>query len=472
VADEGLCGSGTPKEHTSVMQHPQLAGLILASAVITLDGTATTIALSAIGRDLSAPMSRLQWIVNAPLLVLVAMLLPAGTLADRFGRLRVIRIGLGVFVVASVVCVAAWSDVALIAAKLAQGLGGALVLPAVLALLRGAYAQPAERTRVFGIWAAWTGAASAAGPLLAGLLVDLWSWRTVFLPSIAAGLLALAILRRAKWAETAARPGPIPTTAILAFMALFGAAAYLLIQAPRSGLAGPQPVFAVVLALIGLAALARDRQRDVLLPRELLNARNCLPANATTFALYFGMFGLSFLVVLYVQQVLQYSAFWAAIVLLPMSLMLLLAERFGTLTAVVGARPLAVSGALSAALGIGWIGSTPHPVPFWSHIIVGSALFGLGISLAVSALTHAAVAAVPETCAGAASGLNHAVVRAAGLVAVAFLGSLAAPGISDVISAEGFQRSLLTCAAMVAAGGVLGSALLRDAAPGGINPEP
>jgi hypothetical protein len=176
--------------------------------------------------------------------------------------------------------------------------------------------------------------------------------------------------------------------------------------------------------------------------------------------------------VLYVQQVLQYSAFWAAIVLLPTSLMLLLAERFGTLTAVVGARPLAVSGSISAALGIGWIGSTPHPVPFWSHLIVGSALFGLGISLAVSALTHAAVAAVPETCAGAASGLNHAVVRAAGLVAVAFLGSLAAPGISDVISAEGFQRSLLTCAAMVAAGGVLGSALLRDAAPGGINPEP
>jgi hypothetical protein len=197
-----------------------------------------------------------------------------------------------------------------------------------------------------------------------------------------------------------------------------------------------------------------------------------VPANATTFALYFGMFGLSFLVVLYVQQVLQYSAFWAAIVLLPMSLMLLLAERFGTLTAAVGARPIAIGGALSAAFGIAWMGSAPHPVPFWSHIIVGSALFGLGISLAVSALTHAAVAAVPETCAGAASGLNHAVVRAAGLVAVALLGSLAAPGLSDAISAEGFQRSLLTCAAMVAAGGVVGSALLRDDAPGGISPEP
>jgi MFS family permease len=221
------------------MPRRQLAGLILASALITLDGTATTIALSAIGRDFAVPISRLQWIVNAPLLVLAAMLLPAGTLADRFGRLRVIRLGLGVFVAASVMCVAAWSDLALIAAKFAQGLGGALVLPAVLAMLRGAYEQPAERTRGFGIWAAWTGAASAAGPLLAGLLVDLWSWRTAFVPSIAAGLLAIALLRRATWAEAAARPGPIPATAILALMALFGAAAYLLIQAPRGGLAGP-----------------------------------------------------------------------------------------------------------------------------------------------------------------------------------------------------------------------------------------
>jgi MFS transporter, DHA2 family, methylenomycin A resistance protein len=137
------------------MHRRQLAGLILASAVITLDGTATTIALPAIGRDLSASMSRLQWIANAPLLVLAAMLLPAGTLADRYGRVRILRVGLMGFVAASLACAMAPSDIAVIWARLAQGAGGALVLPAALAVLRGAYTDPGERARIFGVWAAW-----------------------------------------------------------------------------------------------------------------------------------------------------------------------------------------------------------------------------------------------------------------------------------------------------------------------------
>ena len=116
------------------------------------------------------------------------------------------------------------------------------------------------------------------------------------------------------------------------------------------------------------------------------------------------------------------------------------------------------------------MGSSPHPVPFWSHMMVGTGLFGFGVSVAVSTLTHAAVAAVPATCAGAASGLNHAVVRAAGLAAVALLGSLAQPGVSEAISAEGFRRAILTCAAIVAAGALAGTVLLRDEEPGGLSP--
>lgn len=220
--------------------------------------------------------------------------------------------------------------------------------------------------------------------------------------------------------------------------------------------------------IVGTAVLVRDPRRQVLFPRELLTARNCLPANATTFALYFGMFGLSFIVVLYVQQLLQYSALWAAVVLLTISILLLFAERLGRLTAVIGTRWVIVAGAVAAAVGIGWIGSSPHPVPFWSHLIAGTGLFGFGLSVAVSALTHAAVAGVPETCAGTASGLNHAVVRAAGLVSVALLGSIAAPGMSDSVSAEGVQRALLTCAGVVGAGGILGGVFLRDDQPGGL----
>jgi MFS family permease len=439
--------------------------LILASALITLDGTAATIALPAIGRDLSIPMERLQWIANAPLLALAAMLLPAGSMGDRLGHIQVLRTGLMIFAAASFVCVAAWSDTALIAARLGQGVGGAFVLPAVLAMLRGAYDDAAERTRMFGVWAAWTGAASAAGPLWAGLLIDITSWRAVFMSSAAVGLGALMLLRHARPVAAAGRSGPPPGIATVALIVLLGAFAYLLMQGARNGLREGLLLLPVALAVTGAVALIRDPRRYVLFPPELLKARNCLPANAITFALYFGMFGLSFLLALYVQQVLHYSASWAAVVMLPISIMLLFAERFGRLTTSMGVKWFVLGGALTAAAGIGWIGTASHPVPFWSHLIVGTTLFGLGLSVAVSALTHAAVATVPEECAGAASGLNHAVVRAAGLIAVVVLGSMAAPGASDVISGKGFQRAVLVCAAVVAAGGIVGSARLRDDEP-------
>ena len=180
------------------------------------------------------------------------------------------------------------------------------------------------------------------------------------------------------------------------------------------------------------------------------------------------MFGVSFLLVLYVQQVLRYSALWAATVLLPMSVMLMFAERFGRLATSFGTRSLIISGAVLSASGIGWIGSSPHPLPFWSHIMGGTALFGLGISVAVSALTHAVVAAVPDTCAGAASGLNHAVVRMAGLVAVALLGSIAAPDVSDAVSPDGVRCAMIVCAIVVGIGGVWGSVLMRNEEPGGL----
>lgn len=435
--------------------------------MITLDGTATIVALPAIGHDLSATMARLQWVVNAPLLVLAALLLPAGTLADRYGRGRLIRIGLTVFAVASIACSMSQSDEVVIAGRLVQGAGGALLLPACLAVLRATSSDVAERARLFGIWAAWTGAASAVGPLMAGALVELVSWRALFVVTAVGAGIALRLLGHAPPVGAPPRHVPLPGVGTVSLALLLGAVAYGLMQTAEAGLT-PALGWPVALAFVSGLLLVRDRHRHALLPRELLVSRNCVPANATTFAFYFGMFGVSFLVVLYVQQVLRYSAMWGAIVMLPTSLMLLLAERFGRLTPVFGTRALIVTGALLAAAGIGWMGARSHPLPFWSHIIVGTALFGLGLSVAASALTHAAVAAVPETYAGAASGLNHAVVRAAGLVAVALLGSIAAPGVAEMVSAEGVQRAMILCALVVGIGGVWGSALLRDEAPGGL----
>jgi hypothetical protein len=376
-----------------------------------------------------------------------------------------IRIGLLAFIAGSAACAAAPSDGWLIAAKLLQGAGGALVLPAALAILRGAHADAGERARVFGIWTAWTGVASAAGPLVAGALVDLGSWRTVFVPPAAAAVAASLLIGR-EAPSTEERPGPVPGTAAIALVLMLGGVAYVLMRSASVGVQDPWLAIPAAIAVASAVVLARDRQRHVLFPRELVSSRNCLPANASTFALYFGMFGLSFLLVLYVQQVLGHSALRAAVILLPMSVMLLLAERFARLTTSVGTRWLIVAGALSAGAGIGWIGA--QPLPAWWHIVVGTGVFGFGLSVAVSALTHAAVAGVPESCAGAASGLNHAVVRAAGLASVALLGSIAAPGLSDAVSAEGVRIAMLVCAAVVIGGGVAGGVLLRDDEPGGV----
>lgn len=453
------------------MERRQLSGLMLASALITFDGTATTVALPVIGKSFSASVFSLQWVSNAPLLVLAALLLPAGLMADRFGRVRVIRIGLATFSAGAALSVAASSVGLLITARLLLGLGGALILPATLALLRASADEADERTRIFGLWAAWTGVAAALGPLVAGVLVDLLTWRAIFALSAAAGLASLPLVRSQTLPASTPRQHPVPFVASAALVLLLGAAAYALMAFAGGAGEWTQLALPCTVAIAAVVPLVRDPRSHQLVPRELLRARNCMPANAASFALYFGMFGLSFLVALYTQQVLGYGALRAAVVLLPISVMLFFAEAFGRLSSRFGTRTLIIAGTLCAAAGIYWIASGPHPLAFWSRLLVGTALHGLGLSLAVSALTHAAVAAVPETCAGAASGLNHAVVRVAGLLAIAVLGSAAAPGSSAAVSPDGFQAAMYGCAAVVAIGGVLGCVFLRDDAPGGVKGE-
>jgi MFS family permease len=334
-------------------------------------------------------------------------------------------------------------------------------------MLRAAYEDAAERARIFGAWAAWTGAAGAVGPLVAGVLVDAWSWRRIFMLWAAIGVVAAVLLEREAGAKTVIRNERVSGVATASLVVLVGAVAYALMRIARYGMSDSILLVPCALAVAAGVTFVRDPMRRVLLPPELLRARNCVAANATDFTLYFGMFGLSFVLSVYVQQVLHYSALRAAIVLLPISIMLLLAERFGRLTSSMGTKPLVIIGALTAGGGIAWIGSSPHPIPFWSHMIIGTTMFGLGMSVAVSALTHAAVAAVPVDCAGAASGLNHAVVRAAGVLAVAVLGSIATPGASEAVSTDGFRQAAWLCAVIVATGGIAG-AQLRERDAGGV----
>lgn len=448
------------------MSRRQQFAAMMASALVTLDGTAVTLALPAIGRQLSVPVFTLQELAAVPLVLLASLLLPSGLLADRYGRARVMRLGLLAVVAASATGASAQSTGWLLAARALVGLGGALILPAALAELRETSRGTTGRTRLFGSWVAWTGLASAIGPLGAALLVDSVSWRAVFLMPATVGVVAVVLLRPSE-PSPAARQQPVPFAATASLVVVLGGGAYVLSRVPTLAF-DASLVAATVLAGAGAVALARDPQRARLWPRALRASPNCLPANVSTFALYFNLFGMSFLLSLYMQQILGRSALSAALALLPVSVMLWLAEPFARLLPSWGTRRLVIAGTMAMVAGTIWIGTRAPVALSWPVLLLGSALIGLGLSIAVSALTEAAVSGVPEEFAGVASGLNHAVVRAGGVSAVTVLGSVAAPGLAEAITVEGMQRACLLCGAVVALVGAGGAMKLRDAAPGGV----
>jgi hypothetical protein len=299
------------------------------------------------------------------------------------------------------------------------------------------------------------------------MLADRLSWRAVFATSAVVAAAALALLKgtREEAAVRGARLPLVETFALAVFLASF---ASLLISARTLSWSSPHIIITAVLILVSARMLMRPASEQSLLPRELLKTRNCVPANSATFGLYFGMFGLSFLLVLYTQQVLGYSGIRAGAAVLPISVMLFFAEPFGRMAARAGTRRLIVLGSAAAAAGILWMAAGPHPLAFWSRIVVGTTIFGLGISLAVAPLTYAAVSAVPESCAGAASGFNHATVRASGLLAIALLGFVAGDTQSNAVSVEGFSDAMLICGLVVGAGGLGGGLRISDTEPGGL----
>ncbi len=444
-----------------------LLATVLGSGMAFLDGTVVNVALPAIGRDLDTSFAGLQWTVNAYLITLTALLLLGGNLGDRLGRRAVFVWGLGAFTVASVVCALAPGAPTLIAARAVQGVGGALLVPGSLAII-GSVFHPDDRGKAIGAWSGLSGVATSIGPFLGGWLVDSVSWRAVFFINVPLAAVAIAVAIRWVPETSADDAGPLDIPgAVLATVGLAGIS-YAAIE--HRGTA------AVVAAVGGVAALVafflvERKQPAPMVPLRLFRSRQFSGTNVTTLAVYAGLGGAMFLVVIRLQVSLGYSALEAGASMVPFSLLLLLfSPSAGQLGQAIGPRlPLTV-GPIVAGLGILWLGSVGPGDRYLTSVLPAVLVFGGGMTLVVAPLTTAVLASVDDRVTGTASGVNNAVARLAGLLAVAALPGLA--GITTGSSfaddlAEGYATALRIAAAVTASGGVVAFAMVGSQARSG-----
>lgn len=423
---------------------------VLGSGVAFLDGTVVNVALPAIGRDVGGGLSTLQWVLDGYLLTLGALLLLGGALGDRYGHRKVFAIGLVAFTVASCFCGLAWNAPSLVVARLAQGVGGALMVPGSLAIIEATMHED-DRGRAIGRWAGLAGVSTALGPFLGGWLVEAVSWRLVFFINVPIAAVALAVTLL-KVPETATRDRDLDYPGAVAVTAGLGGTIYALIEGPARGW-HPLTIAAGVVGVLALAAFAfiERRHPDPLLPPRLLRYRVFVSVNLTTLAVYAALSGGLFLLTLQLQETLGYSPLEAGLATLPLTaVMLVLSGQMGALSQKTGARlPLTV-GPFLAGAGMALLALARPGTGFVVGVLPGMLVFALGMSITVAPLTATVMGSVESAYAGIASGTNNAVSRIAGLLAIAILPLVS--GAQESL-ADGYPKAMLAAAAVCMAGG-------------------
>jgi EmrB/QacA subfamily drug resistance transporter len=423
-----------------------LVACIAGSSVVFVDGTVVNVALPAIDRDLGGGLAGQQWVTNAYLITLSSLLLIGGSLGDIFGERRVFSIGIGAFGVTSVLCAVAPTIEVLIAGRALQGVAGALLVPATLAVIVAVFPEN-ERGAAVGTWTAWTGISTVLGPVVGGQLVDVASWRWVFGINVPLVIATLALL------PVALPAGSMRTTggrvdaigAVLAALGLAGPV-FALIEQPRLGWGDPSVLIPLVAGLVLLAAFLvwERRASHPMLDLELFRRRNFTIGNVETFGMYAGLSILFFLLVIFLQQVVGLNALEAGAATLPVTVVLfVLSRRFGALADRYGPRALMGSGPLVGAAGmLLLLLSLDADLDYLTELLPGVFLFALGLSMTVAPLTAAVLAGVEERHAGIASGINNAIARVAGLVGIAAIGVLVSGQFSSTLDDRLAGRSL------------------------------
>ena len=419
----------TPPPAASQKKQLTLVAAILGTTVVTVDSTVVNVALPAIAGDLGGGLAGQQWTANAYLVTLSSLILIGGSLGDLFGARRVFEFGVIGFGVTSVFCAVAPTIELLVLARALQGVCGALLTPAALAVIAATF-PPDERGRAIGAWTAWSGIGTVLGPLIGGQLVDTASWRWIFAINVPVVLLTLFLVRRVM-TPAGSRAADARVDVIGAALCAFGLAGitYGLIEQPNNGWSHPT----VAVPLVGGALLFAGfivweaRSRHPMLPLSLFRRRNFTIGNVETFSMYAGLGLLFFFLVLYLQQVAGYSAIEAGSTTIPVTLvMFALSKRFGALADRYGPRFFMGFGPLIAAAGLALFLPIGADVDYLTDLLPGLLLFSLGLSMTVAPLTATVLADADEHNAGVASGVNNAIARVASLIAIAAVGALVA----------------------------------------------
>lgn len=440
-----------------------LATTILGSGMAFLDGTIANVALPSIGREFHAQLEGLQWVVNGYTLTLASLILVGGSLGDRFGRKKMYGLGVAAFSITSVLAALSPSIGVLVGARMAQGVAAALLTPGSLAMLQSSFAK-ADRMKAIGAWTGMLGIATAGGPLLGGWLVGI-DWRLAFWINLPLGALVLWLLRAAPESGDAQANTRIDVPALLLAPLALAGVTWGLTSWPDRGasVATVGPLAVGVVAAVTFVLVERRTKHPMVAPVLFAN-RIFAVVNLVTLVVYAALGGMLFFLPVYLQISAGWSPLEAGAATAPISvIMLFLASRFGAVATRFGPRAPMLAGTALLSLGLVWLAQTPDHPYYLTQLLPAIAVVGFGLSMLVAPLTGTVLAAAPDNEAGLASGINNAVSRTAGLLAIAALPLIVGlSGREYRVGAEvarAFRSSMWACAALVALGFLLTLAL-------------
>ena len=410
-----------------------LAVLCLSLLITVLDTTVVNVALPTLDRTLHASSSGLEWIVDAYTLVFAGLLMVGGALGDRYGRHRALPTGLVIFGAGSVIAALAGSVSELIAARAVMGAGAALVMPATLSILTGVFSDPGERAKAIGIWSAVSGLGVAVGPTLGGLLLEHFSWSSIFLINIPVIAVALIAGRRLVPASRAPKPPRIDITGATLSVAGLSALTYTLIQAPSNGWTSTSTIATglAAMSLLAVFVIQQVRRPDPLIDLRLFTNPRFSAASGGVMALFFALTAATFVLTQIYQFVLGYSPLAAGVRALAPALMVAAAAPIGAKIATGKGPRLPITAGLVLATGGLCLFATAGPGSGYLHYMIAMTFVGLGIGLSMAPATHSIMSSVPPAKAGVGSAINDTTRNLGGVLGVAIVGSIVALGLQD-----------------------------------------